>query len=443
MPTVSNFSFFQSQRGQRKYLKLKDYVKKSVLSGTIAIPSSKSHTHRALLFALLAQGTSTIKHPLESPDTALMLEAIQKLGAKVQKENNQLIIEGVGLNLKPPKKAIDAGNSGLILRLIGALGTLMPTEMTITGDHSLQTRRPVKPLLDALNQLGGFAKSITGSGYAPIQVRGPLKGGTCTLDGKDSQPVSALLIASSFAQKNSDIYVTNPGEKPWIDLTLSWFDFLKLPYENHNYTHYKIPGRASLSSFERTIPGDFSSLAFPVAAALITESEISIENVSMEDCQGDKKVLNILEQMGARFEINKNTLHVKKNGPLQGVVIDINDTIDALPILAVIGCFAKGETILTNGAIARTKECDRIHSIATELKKMGGDIEEKEEGLVMRNSILKGATLETYQDHRLALSLTVAALGAEGSSVILNGTCAAKTYPTFKKDLIKLGANIR
>ncbi|MCP5504551.1 MAG: 3-phosphoshikimate 1-carboxyvinyltransferase [Chlamydiales bacterium] len=418
-------------------------VRASSLSGTIEVPPSKSHTHRALIFALLAKGKSTINKYLDSPDSAAMLKTIQQFGAKIQKDNDQLIIEGVGPKLQPSDDVINAGNSGIVLRFIGALAALIPAYTVITGDHSIRTRRPVKPLLDALKQLGVLAESMVGDGYAPIIIKGPLSSGTCTLNGEDSQPVSALLIATSFANGSSEIHVTNPGEKPWIDLTLSWFDFLKLPYENHDYTHYKIPGGASYSGFQYTVPGDFSSLAFPVAAALITQSEISIENVDRDDIQGDKKLLDLLKQMGAKFETEGRTLHVKKSGPLQGKTFDINDTIDAITILAVIGCFAEGETVLTNAAIARKKECDRIHCIATELKKMGADIEEKEEGLIIRTSKLKGTTLETYHDHRMVMSLTVAALGAEGESVIQGTACVHKTYPNFKEHLIKLGARVK
>ncbi|MCB1072659.1 MAG: 3-phosphoshikimate 1-carboxyvinyltransferase [Chlamydiia bacterium] len=418
-------------------------VRASTLSGTIEIPPSKSHTHRALIFALLAKGKSTIDKYLDSPDSAAMLKTIQQFGAKIQKDNDQLIIEGIGPKLQPSDDVINAGNSGIVLRFIGALAALIPAYTVITGDHSIRTRRPIKPLLDALKQLGVLAESMVGDGYAPIIIKGPLSSGTCTLDGQDSQPVSALLIATSFANGSSEIHVTNPGEKPWIDLTLSWFDFLKLPYENHDYTHYKIPGGASYSGFQYTVPGDFSSLAFPVAAALITQSEISIENVDRNDIQGDKKLLDLLKQMGAKFETEGRTLHVKKSGPLQGKTFDINDTIDAITILAVIGCFAEGETVLTNAAIARKKECDRIHCIATELKKMGADIEEKEEGLIIRTSKLKGTTLETYHDHRMVMSLTVAALGAEGESVIQGTACVHKTYPNFKEHLIKLGARVK
>lgn len=417
-------------------------IEKSQLKGTIEIPPSKSHTHRALLFSLVANGVSNIHKYLDSPDSAAMLKAIQQLGAKVEKSTDTLSIEGVGSNLYPSDDVIHAQNSGIVLRFIGALSALIPGYTVMTGDHSIRTRRPVKPLLDALKQLEVLAESMAGDGYAPIIIKGALSSGSCTLDGADSQPVSALLIATSFAQGPFEIHVTNPGEKPWIDLTLSWLDFLNLPYENHAYTYYAIPGGATLSGFEYTVPGDFSSLAFPVAAALITESKITIENVDRDDVQGDKKFLDFVQEMGAALEFSGRTLHVKPSGPLQGKTFDINDTIDAITILAVLGCYAEGETVLTNAAIARKKECDRIHTIATELKKMGADIEEKGDGLVIRRSSLKGATLSTYHDHRMVMSLSVAAMGAEGTSTIEGVECVAKTYPKFKEHMKALGANI-
>lgn len=412
------------------------------LSGTIEIPPSKSHTHRALLFALLAKETSKIHNYLDSPDSAAMLKAIQALGATVTKSADTLEVTGVGPHLKPSDDVINAENSGIVLRFIGALSALIPAYTVITGDHSIRTRRPVKPLLEALEQLGVFAKSMRGDGYAPIIIAGPLSGGSCTLDGQDSQPISALLIAASFASKKTEIHVTNPGEKPWIDLTLSWFHFLGLPYKNHEYTRYVIPGGGSYLGFDYTVPGDFSSLAFPLAAALVTGSEVIIENVDQTDVQGDKKLLDALRKMGANIVSEGRTLHVKKGSALKGCALDINDYVDSITILAVIGCFAEGETVLSNAAIARKKECDRIHAITTELKKMGADIEEKEDGLVIRPSKLKGTTVDTYYDHRMVMSLTVAALGAEGDSIIQDVECVAKTYPNFKEHMTLLGAKL-
>jgi 3-phosphoshikimate 1-carboxyvinyltransferase len=330
------------------------------------------------------------------------------------------------------------------LRFVGALAALSPTYTILTGDTSIRHNRPVKPLLDGLNQLGAFAASSRLDGYAPIIVRGPLKSGTAFLAGEDSQPVSGLLIAGAFAKVPIEIKVANPGEKPWINLTLDWFDRLKIRYKNEKFEHYQMMGGSSIQGFEYTVPGDFSSAAFPLAAAILTQSEVLLKNVDLDDPQGDKAIVHVLQKMGARLEIDKTkkTIAVRKGSILKGMKIDVNDFIDAVPILAVVGCFADGETEIVNAAIARKKESDRIHCIAHELKKMGADIEERPDGLLIRPALLHGAHLETYHDHRLVLSLSVAAMAANGESSLVGVECAAKTYPSFYEDFRVLGARI-
>lgn len=420
-------------------------IKKSSLSGSLAIPTSKSHTLRALLFGLMGEGTTFVRNYLPSPDTVAMLEAIKKFGAEVKVSPDFIEIKGVSGKLQPAENVIDAGNSGLVLRLIGALSSLASTYTVLTGDHSIRHNRPVKPLLDGLQSLGVFAQSMRLDGFAPIVIKGPMKGGQTRLDGKDSQPVSGLLIASSFAQGPTEIYVENPGEKPWIDLTLHWFNQLGLKYSQENYTRYCIPGGGFYKGFDYRVPGDLSSLAFPLAAALITNSTLTLSNVDITDIQGDKKLIDALISMGAKIVIdgNKKQLHIDKGSRLKGRILDINDYIDAITILAVIGCYAEGTTQIQNGAIARRKECDRIHAIVSELKKMGADIEEKADGLIVHASPLKGTTVQTYRDHRMAMSLAVAALGAEGETIVEGVECIAKTYPNFVDHFQKLGADLK
>jgi 3-phosphoshikimate 1-carboxyvinyltransferase len=416
-------------------------IRPGKLHGHIRVPSSKSHTIRSLLFALMAKGKSHILNPLPSQDTFAMIDAIRQLGAKIDMEGGALIIEGVAGKLRPAEDVIQCGNSGQVLRFIGALAALSPSYTALTGDLSIRHNRPVKPLLDGLTQLGAFAASTRLDGYAPIIVKGPLKKGKATIDGADSQPVSALLMLGAFSPL--ELHVKNPGEKPWVALTLSWLDRFGIPYENHHFEHYKMKGKAKLDGFEYSVPGDFSSAAFPLVAALVTHSEITLDNIDLKDVQGDKAIIPALESMGAHFEKHGSKLTVKKNTGLKGTRIDINDFIDALPILTVAACFASGKTEIVNGAIARQKESDRIHCIATELKKMGADIEEKPDGLVIRPAKLKGAlNLESHFDHRLAMALTVAALGAHGESAIHGVECIEKSYPTFFEDFKKIGAHM-
>ena len=389
----------------------------------------------------MAKGKSRIRLPLPSPDTFAMLDAIHHFGAKIHTDKDSLVITGVDGKLQPAGDVIQCGNSGQVLRFMGALAALSNSYTVLTGDHSIRNNRPVKPLLDALTQLGALAISSTLNDHAPIIVKGPLTESQATLSGEDSQPVSGLLILGAFHPL--ELHVANPGEKPWIALTLSWFDRLGIPYENRNFEYYKMSGGAQLKGFEYTVPGDFSSAAFPLAAGLLTQSEITLDNIDMEDVQGDKAIIEVLERMGAKFESQESKLSLKKGSSLQGIRIDVNDFIDALPILAVVGCFASGETEIVNGAIARKKESDRIHCIVTELKKMGADIEEKPDGLIVRSSQLHGSNdLQSHSDHRLAMALSIAAMAAQGESTIHGIECTAKSYPTFFDDFRKLGAQI-
>ena len=420
-------------------------IKPSHLSGSLTIPPSKSHTLRALTFALMAKGVSHIQGYLHSPDTHAMVKALRLLGAVVDVSENEIAVDGTAGKLSNAEDVIDCGNSGQVLRFIGALAGLMPSYTVLTGDASIRHNRPVLPLLDGLTQLGAFAVSSRGDGLSPIIIRGPLTKNKATILGIDSQPVSGLLIAASFAPHPIELHVTNPGEKPWIDLTLHWLERFQIPYANEKHERYALQGGTKLGAFHYTVPGDFSSAAFPIAAALLTHSELVLHSIDLDDPQGDKAIIPLLEKMGARFEANpsQKTLTVKKGGHLKGTKIDCNDFIDALPILAVIGCFAEGETEIVNAAIARKKESDRIHCMANELKKMGASIEEKPDGLLIRPSKLKGAKLQTHHDHRLVLALSVASMAASSGESIIEGVSAAeKTYPGFLKDFIALGAHI-
>ncbi|MCH9613720.1 MAG: 3-phosphoshikimate 1-carboxyvinyltransferase [Chlamydiia bacterium] len=416
-------------------------VKRSTLKGSISIPPSKSHTHRAILFAMMGRGQSRITNYLNSPDSIAMIEAAKQLGAKVEQNPGELIIDGA-FPLNAASDVIQCGNSGLVLRLVGALAGLMPTYTVITGDHSIRTNRVVSPLLHALSKLGAFATSSRGDGYAPIIVRGPIHPGKVTMSGESSQPVSGMLIASSFGTGEVVINVDNPGEKPWIDLTLSWFDFLGLKYTNDSYTRYTIPGHGSYDGFEKAIPGDLSSAAFPVAAALITGSKLRIENADMRDVQGDKELFITLQKMGANLTFEDNAILVNPSD-LKGIEVDINNYVDSITILAVLGCFASGTTVIKGAAIARKKECDRIHAIVTELEKMGAKIEETEDGLIVHNSPLTGAEVESYEDHRMAMSLVCAGLGSEGETKVGPTPCISKTYPGFLDAMHKLGADLK
>ncbi len=413
------------------------------LSGTITIPPSKSHSLRAILFASLADGNSVIHNYLESPDAVAMIKACKQLGATTRIKNQSLFITGVNGQPNTPSNVIDAGNSGQVLRFIGALAGLCTGHTIITGDESVRSRRPAAPLLDGLQQLGSTAISSRGNDCAPIIIQGPLAPNDITIDGQDSQPVSGLLMAAAFLPGTTHIHVTNAGEKPWVGLTLDWFDRLGIEYSHNNFEHYTVAGHAHYPGFEYTVPGDFSSAAFPAAAALITQSEITLHPIDMSDSQGDKKLFAALEKMGAQFDYNPEALTLKiKPSQLTGQAIDINDFIDAITILAVIGCYANGTTTITGASIARLKECNRIEAICHELQRMGADIQETEDGLIATNSPLTGIETHSYHDHRMAMSLAIASLRANSKTCVKDTYCINKSFPGFANAMQTIGMQI-
>lgn len=417
-------------------------IKPSTLSGSITASPSKSHTLRAILFATLAHGTSRINHYLHSPDTDAMIQACTLLGAHIIREPNQLIVIGTKGTPKCPDDVINCGNSGQVLRFVGAIAGLLDANVVLTGDHSVRYNRPIKPLLDGLTQLGAQCTTIKNDHFAPVIIKGPIHSGTTRIDGQDSQPVSGLLIAASMLNGTTQIQVDNPGEKPWIDLTLFWFDRLGIQYQRDSYDHFTLHGSQKINGFNFTVPGDFSSVAYPIAAALVTRSEVHINNIDINDAQGDKKIIDALKKMGANITVDGHSLTVHKSGLLSGCDIDVNDFIDAVTILAVVGCYAQNTTTLKNAYIARKKESDRLATITSELKKMGAKIVEHEESLIIQQSVLQGGAMQSFDDHRIAMSCAVAALGANSNSSIDNAHCVAKSYANFVSDLTSLGAHV-
>lgn len=364
------------------------------------------------------------------------------MGAKVERLPDSLIIEGTGGKIGPFENVIDVGNSGICLRFLAALFALSSHFSVITGDASIRHQRPMVPLMAALKTLGASVHSLKEDGFAPLIIKGPITGQTASVTGEDSQPVSALLIACALKQGPTEIHVTNSGEHPWVALTLHWLEKFGIPVENDGFHTYRLQGGAVIPPFDYTVPGDFSSAAFPLAAALITRSSLTIENLDMNDSQGDKGLIAILQKMGANIAINpeKQSLQILPGAPLKGISVNVNDLIDAVPILSVIGCYAEGETRLTGAKVARDKECDRLSACTQELRKMGGKIEESPDGLCIQQSSLNGASLFSHHDHRMAMALSVAAMGASGLTEISPVSCVEKTFPTFLSDMKRLGA---
>jgi len=420
---------------------MKIKVTKSKLDGEIAVPGSKSHTIRAVAVATLAEGVSTIKSPLISGDTLSSLEAAQAFGAKVEKFDDYWTVEGIGGVVKPFDKTIDMGNSGTSLRIFTGLAASLDFPVTFDGDSSLRSR-PMTPVLDALAKLGVEIES--NDGKCPLTIKGPVKGGKTDVDGTSSQFLTSLLFALPLAEGDSEITVRNLNEIPYVYITLDWLkrQGIELEYSD-DLLDVKVKGGQSYKSYERTIPADFSTATFPLVAAAVTGATLKIRNLDFSDQQGDKATFDYLEKMGVEVERGEEFTIVRSTGKLKGCEIDLNATPDALPAISVAACFAEGETRLVNVAQARIKETDRIDCMTKELTKMGAKITELEDGMIIEGGHpLTGCEVESYHDHRIAMSLAIAGMIADGETVINDADAAAVTYPNFIGDFQSLGANI-
>ena len=413
--------------------------RKSSLSGEILIPASKSHTIRAVAIAAMAKGRSVLRNPLESADARSAFHAAVEFGARIKVEEDAWIIDGIGGEISPVASFVDVANSGTTLRIFSALAALSSHAITFDGDSSIR-KRPMTPLLDALRNLGVKTKALNDK--CPFTITGPFKGGETTVNGISSQFVSALLLSTPLAYADCEIHVENLHEKPYVQITLDWLRSQQIHFEHKGLEWFGIKGKQQYKPFDRPIPADFSSATFALCAAAITQSEILIKGLDFNDHQGDKKVFEFLQQMGVELKHENEGIRVTGR-KLKGVDIDMNDTPDALPALAVAGCFASGKTRLYNVEQARFKECDRIQAITAELKKMGAKIEEMQDGVAIEQSELHGTKVHGYHDHRMVMALSVAGLAAKGETIVDTAESISVTYPGFTDDFNTLGAKMK
>ncbi|MFP4105080.1 MAG: 3-phosphoshikimate 1-carboxyvinyltransferase [Phycisphaerae bacterium] len=414
----------------------------STLRGNVRIPANKSHSFRALIMAGLAEGTSHIISPAVSSDWYRGVEALKMFGAKVHQDDDSWIVQGVAGQPRTPDDVIDCGNSGIILRFFMGLAACCDGYTVLSGDHSIRHIRLCQSLVDALNNVGAWAVSTKNDGHAPVVVRGKMTGGKTVIDGLSSQPVSALLIAASLIDNPTELLVERAGEKPWVGLTLDWLARCGVEVENDNFDRYRVPGGARWDGFESRIPLDWSAALYPIVAGVLTPgSEVRIPGMDIRDSQGDKAVIEVLRNMGADITVDGDTI-VARHSDLTGCEIDCNDFIDQFMLLAVVGTAAEGQTVLTNAEVCRHKECDRISEMRKALQAMGADVEEREDGLVIRQSRLHGADLDSRADHRMVMTLSVAAMLADSPSTISDIECVAKTFPDFVQQMKALGAEM-
>lgn len=417
-------------------------TKQSKLAGTVNIPGSKSHTIRAVAIASLADGESHIQGPLDSSDTQAAVETYRALGATIDQREDGWHITGTNGKLTAPTDTIDVQNSGTTIRIaMGSASLISSGTTTLTGDEQIQ-QRPAAPLAQALRDLGATITDIGDTGCPPFKIQGPIQGGETTIECKTSQYLSSLLMCCPLAPNDTDIKVPLLYEAPYVGITLDWLkrQGIKIDYAD-DYSEFHVPGNQTYKPVNRHIPADFSSATFFLAAGALPGNEITSAGLDYTDTQGDKAVIDYLKTLGADVTVNESDIHVKAN-TLNGAEIDLNATPDALPMMAVLACFTSGETRLVNVPQARMKETDRIAVMTQELKKLGADITELPDGLIIRQSDLKSATVLGHGDHRVIMSLAIAGTQLKDGVTIEGADAMAVTYPTFATDLESIGGNV-
>jgi 3-phosphoshikimate 1-carboxyvinyltransferase len=422
---------------------MKWIVRPSRLTGSITIPPSKSHTIRALLIGTLAEGTSHIRKPLLTGDGASALGAARSLGAVVDYTGDLLTVTGCGGDFNAGNDLFDMGNSGTGTNLFTSAAALGLRPRRFDGDNSLRSR-PFRPLLDALVPLGATFSREREQGDLPFTISGPLRGGETTVSGVSSQFLSSLLLTCPLIDgEGTDVSVVNLQEIPYVEMTLWWLEKQGIRIEhNDDLSKFHIPGRQRYSPFDLTVPADFSSATFAAVGAAVTGGEVALSGLDFSDTQGDKGVFGLLEGAGCDVLHAETGVTVAGKGAPIAQVMDLNRMPDSLPALAVLACAGAGETRIVNVEHARIKETDRIVVMRKELTKMGALVTETPDGLVIQGGDLHGAVVSGHDDHRVVMALALAAMIAEGETVIETAEAAAVTYPTFVEDFRALGAAI-
>lgn len=442
-------------------------ISPSTIYGTVRAPPSKSYTHRAILAAGYAD-EATIHDPLVSADTRATMRAVEAFGGDVTPQggssddapqggssddvahrggSGSLVIEGFDGTPVVPADVVDCANSGTTLRLTTGTAALADGLTVLTGDSSLRSR-PQGPLLQAIDQLGGRAESTRSNGQAPLVVGGPIVGGTVAIPGDvSSQFVTALLFAGPATGAGIDITLqTELKSAPYVDITLEVLEEFGIT-ARQTRQGYSVRGQQSYrpSGGEYTVPGDFSSISYLLAAGVLAaKNEVTVTG-AQPTAQGDEAIVDVLESMGAKIDWDRKEDEITvERSDLSGVEVSVADTPDLLPTIAVLGAVADGTTVITDCAHVRYKETDRVRAMAETLERMGASVEENEETLLVHGSEteLEGSVLDGRGDHRIIMALSVAGLVADGTTTITGAEHVDVSFPDFFDVLGKLGVEL-
>ncbi len=408
-------------------------VEPSGIKGQIKAPASKSMTQRAIAAALLADGQTIIYNPSYCDDSLAAMSIAVGLGARVEPQPDELKINGTGI-LKEPK--LNCGESGLAIRMFSPIAALYPAEITLVGANSLK-KRPMFMIEEALNQLGVKCKSS--GGFLPLTIQGPIVGGKIEIDGSvSSQLLTGLLMALPLAAKDSEIKVNNLKSKPYIDMTIQIIRSFGITIHNSGYDLFKIPGNQKYIPHNYTVEGDWSGGAFLLVAGAIN-GHITIHGLQSDSMQSDMTIVRALEKAGAQMKISANQIEVFKSG-LKAFEFDATESPDLFPPLVALASYCEGVSTIKGVSRLIHKESDRATALRDEFGKMNVMIEIKDDLMSVTGSKPQGARVESHEDHRIAMAVAVAALGASGKVYIRDSQCVAKSYPDFFDDLKHIGA---
>lgn len=441
--------------------------KKGRLSGHIQVPGSKSHTIRALLFASIADGTSHIRNPLGGEDCVSASKAIKLFGAEADTSNAfEWIVKGAGKNAHLPYDVVNVGNSGSLLYFMAPIAATFEGWSIFTGDESIRTR-PVLHLVDALKQLGADCSvSRPEKNAPPLLIKGPIKSHQkIVTDGRLSQYISGIMMAASLLEGTTEVELTDPKEIPFLNMTRMWLEEFGVPLEiSSDWKHIQISGPVKFNAFDKTVPSDWEAVAFPLLASIISESKIVIDEIDRSGSQGDSAIVDIFKSLGANITENENdnSLLIQggsrlstENLPNGELHANLSGYPDAICALAVCACFTEGTVFIEDIGVCRKKETDRIDVMQSELRKLGADVESGADWLCIRghSPILKngeknasfkmhGGTVESYGDHRVAMSLSCLGLGLpDGEKItVKNAECCSVSFPGFYEKMNKINA---
>jgi 3-phosphoshikimate 1-carboxyvinyltransferase len=407
------------------------------IDAIVEVPGSKSITQRALIAAALAEGTSTLVGPLTSEDTSYTIGALQAMGIDIDDSDGAAwVVHGSGGRIREPAADIFLGNNGTATRFLTSVASLGHGIFHITGDPRM-SERPIAPLMEALQGWGVNILSDAGNGCPPLTIEADGIGGGKTVlpEGKSSQYLSSLLLVAPYAEKTAELEVQ--GEvlsKPYVEMTMEVMAAFGVSGEAApSLTSFRI-SRGSYQAREYRIEGDASGASYFWAAAAVTGGRVTVANVPVPSLQGDAHLVPLLARMGCQVHKTGHGITVQGPEKLAGIEVDMGNMPDVAPTLAVVAAFAEGTTVITNIAHLRIKECDRINAMVTELRKMGAQVEEEQDRMIIHGQAngtnLHGAAIETYHDHRIAMCFAVAGLRIQGVE-ITGEQCVAKSFPDF------------